>query len=175
MSKLAKFKKRRNPASSTMAQTAIGVAAGFGGYAINRLVSRAVYSLVLKRQPRLAAHTLVGASALAVVGTYFISKYWRKVSDYHEHASIGSSIALLQAIMRTYVPRLGWVVSDVSPEQYKQASAPRLSAKPAQAEDAAEEAEDVADEDLSWGDDEFSWGDGEWGDEEAATQADAIN
>jgi len=120
-SKIAKFKKDRKNPTPAVVQAAVGVAAGFGGYAVNRFLSRIVYSLVLKKRPKLAGHALVGTSALATVLTYFVTRYWQRVSDYHEYASLGSGVAFVQTAVQTYVPRLGWVVSDVRPEQYASA------------------------------------------------------
>ncbi len=121
-SKLARFKSKRkartNPQKAAATEMAANVGAGFAGYAATRLLSRMVYSQAVKKFPNASAHFHFAASVMGASGVYFGSKYWSKVDDYHEAASIGAGIALIQTGIQTYMPKFGWVVSDVSPEQY---------------------------------------------------------
>lgn len=120
--KLAKYRNKRrrkaNPEKKEAIEMAANVGAGFAGYAATRLLSRMAYSQAVKRYPGASAYVHVAASAVGAAGVYFGSKHWSKVDEYHEAASIGAGIALLQTAIQTLVPKFGWVVSDVSADQY---------------------------------------------------------
>lgn len=118
-SKLAKYRDRRkksNPSQAT--EMAINIGAGFGGYAVTRFASRMAYSQLVKKYPDASKHIQVAASALGAAGVYFGTRYWKKVDDYHEAASIGAGIALLQTAVQAWFPKYGWIVSDANAEQY---------------------------------------------------------
>jgi hypothetical protein len=119
-SKIAKYKERRRPKPNPNEDVGVlyNLGAGFGGYAVVRLFARMIYSQAIKRVPKLASHVHFAAGVLGATGVYFGSKYWKRMSEYHEGALIGAGIALLQTGVQTYVPKLGWIVSDISPEQY---------------------------------------------------------
>jgi len=123
-SKLAKFRSKRkakaraNPEAKAALETATSIGAGFAGYAATRMLSRMAYSQAIRRYPGAAPHMHVMASAFGAAGVYFGSKYWDKLDEYHEAASIGAGIALIQTAFQTYAPKLGWIVADVSPDQY---------------------------------------------------------
>ena len=122
-SKLAKYKKRRktkkkNPETSEAVELATNIGAGFAGYAATRLISRMAYVQALKKYPKASKHIHVAATAVGAAGVYFGSKHWDKVDEYHEAAALGAGVAILQTAMQTYLPQIGWVVADVSPEQY---------------------------------------------------------
>lgn len=118
-SKIAKFKRRRkNPSNVGVVHLAYDTAAAFAGYGATRFVARAIYASIVKRWPRLAPHAGVIASLLGAVGVYFGSRHWKRIADYHQAASIGAGIAAVQAVVATYIPYLGWVVSDYNQGQY---------------------------------------------------------
>lgn len=121
-SKLAQYRSRRkakaNPEAKATKELAVNIGAGFAGYAATRLISRMAYSQAIKRWPNGAAYANVIASAIGATGVYFGSKHWSKIADHHEAASIGAGIALLQTAVQTFVPKFGWIVGDVSAEQY---------------------------------------------------------
>jgi len=123
-SKLARrYKRRKNiarEATQGSKDLAISVGAGFAGYAATRFISRMAYSQVIKRFPGGADYAALIASAIGAAGTFFGTKYWSKVEDYHEAASVGAGIALLQTGVQTFLPKFSWIVSDVAPEQYVQ-------------------------------------------------------
>lgn len=116
--KIARYRKKRNPSKDALVSLATGAGAGFAGYAVTRLLSRVVYSQAVQRFPRLANHAAVGTSAAGVVGTYLATRYWERAQGYQESATIGAGVALLQAVFQTYLPKFGWVVSDLDPGQY---------------------------------------------------------
>lgn len=119
--KIAKYRQRRkrNPSKDELVSIATGAGAGFAGYAVTRLLSRVAYSLVVKRFPRLADHIAVGVSAGGAVGIYLTTRYWERASAYQEPAMVGAGVALLQVVVQTYLPKFGWVVSDLDPGQYE--------------------------------------------------------
>lgn len=123
-SKLARYKSKRkakaraNPETKQAIELATNVGAGFAGYAATRLLSRMAYATALKRFPKGSPYIHIAASAISATGVYFGSKHWSKVDEYHEAASIGAGIALMQTALQTLAPKLGWIVSDVSPDQY---------------------------------------------------------
>lgn len=118
--KIAKYKNHRQKRSKSV-ELGIEIGAGFAGYTVTRFISRIVYSQFIKRFPNGAPHAAVGAGLLGAIGTFVTTKYWKRTSDYHESALIGAGIALLQMILQTYIPKFGWVVSDIRPDQYSTA------------------------------------------------------
>jgi len=148
-SKLAKYRsKRRKNVSDEVAgeakAVATSIAAGFAGYAATRLISRVAYSQAVKKWPKASKHIHFASSAITGLGIFFGSKYSKKTKDYQEELIIGSGIAILQSALQTYMPKFGWVVSDVDPSQYgvknkKQLPAANImSILPADAEPQAE-------------------------------------
>jgi hypothetical protein len=122
-SKLARYRSKRpakkNPITESAAvDLGMQVGAGFAGYTTTRFLMRAAYSQAVKRWPKLAKHIGVLTSAVGATGVYFGTKYWEKAEDYHYSATIGAGIAVLQSVLQTYVPGLGWIVSDMDPSQY---------------------------------------------------------
>lgn len=127
-SKLARYRKKRptkNPITeSAFAEFGLQVGAGFAGYTATRLLMRMAYSQAVKRWPNFAQHLGVLTSAVGATGIYFGTKHWEKIDDYHESATIGAGIAVLQSILQTYVPKLGWIVSDMDASQYVKPNLP---------------------------------------------------
>ena len=120
-SKIARYRKaRKNPSIVTQktAEFATNVGAGFAGYAATRFLSRMVYSQAVKKMPKSAKHATVLASVAGAVGTYLGTRYYKKVSDHHEAASVGAGIALVQAVAQAYLPKYAWIVGDMNAEQY---------------------------------------------------------
>lgn len=118
-SKLAKRRRRRR-SNPPAVEFAVSVGAGFAGYAATRFIARAAFSQAIKKWPKGAKHAHVAASAIGAAGVFFGSKYWSKLDDYHEAATIGAGIALIQTAVQTYLPQFGWIVGDVNADQYVQ-------------------------------------------------------
>lgn len=127
-SKIAKYRARRNPsrAKKEAIELATSIGAGFAGYGAARLFGRIVFSQAVRRWPGASKHLHVLASAASAAGIYIGTRSWSKTEDYHEAASIGAGIALLQSAIQTYLPKFGWVVSDVDAAQYSRAKKQQL-------------------------------------------------
>jgi hypothetical protein len=92
------------------------VGPGFGGFAVSRFVTRAAATQIAKRAPSWGKH----AGAVAAVGSFlaawFLAHKVKFLEKYHTPIVVGSAIAGLQSLIQLYVPMLGWIVSDASPE-----------------------------------------------------------
>lgn len=93
---------------------------GVGAYAGTRLLQRLAFVLVSKRFPKLGKHAGVFSSAIAFGALWFLAHRWKKLEKYHTPIVVGSGIAAVQGAVQTYLPQLGWVMSDVDPKQYQQ-------------------------------------------------------
>lgn len=125
-----RFKKnraRRNPdepspaPSRSSSASPIGdlfsyVGPGFAGFAATRFATRVASTQIATRWPNMAKH----AGALASVGSFLaawqLAHRVKVLEPYSEPIAVGSGIAAIQSIIQLYIPRLGWVVSDATPE-----------------------------------------------------------
>lgn len=131
-SKLARYRskrpKKKNPITESAAvDFGMQVGAGFAGYTATRFAMRMMYSQAVKRWPQLAQHLGVLTSAVTATGVYFGTRYWDRAEEYNQSATIGAGIAVLQSIIQTYVPKLGWIVSDMDPSQYAPKALPEAN------------------------------------------------
>ena len=92
---------------------------GFGAYATTRLISRIVWVIANKRLPRVAKHASAASTILTFVGVWLLGHRVKRLARYHDPLIIGSGIAALQTMARTYIPRYGWIVSDVRQEDMR--------------------------------------------------------
>lgn len=114
---------RKNP-STALANPPVGqdlthlVLPGFAAYAATRFFSRIIYSLVQKRWPRFGKHAGALAAATSFGGMWFFAHKVKRVAPYHDGILIGSGVAALQTIARTYLPgKYAYIVSDYTPDQ----------------------------------------------------------
>lgn len=89
---------------------------GFAAFAATRFGTRVIATQVAKRKPSLGKH----AGAIASVGAFFaawlLAHRVKWLAKYHTPIVVGAAIAGLQSLIQLYVPRLGWMVADASPE-----------------------------------------------------------
>lgn len=134
MSKLAKFRSsrgepKRNPPLST--DVINHILPGFAAFAATRYVTRTAALQIAKRWPKYAKH----AGAMASIGTFAAA--WlgahrvKTLEKYHDMIVIGAGIGAIQSLVQLYIPQLGWVVSDCSPQLGAAQSRPLLSAQAA--------------------------------------------
>jgi hypothetical protein len=124
MPKLAKFRrrhakknpgepKRNGPIGSDIVEY---IAPGFAAFAATRFLTRVAAVQISKRWPKYAKHAgaiaSVGSFAAAWLGAHKV-KYLEK---YHHPIVVGSGLAAIQSLIQLYLPMVGWMVSDASPE-----------------------------------------------------------
>lgn len=92
------------------------VGPGFVAFAATRFATRVAATQIAKRWPNLAKH----AGAVASIGTFLAAWYLgnrvKLIDKYHSAVLAGAGIATGQTLIQTYMPKLGWVVSDASPD-----------------------------------------------------------
>lgn len=105
---------RRNP--PLLSEIGEFVLPGFAGFAATRMLTRMAAVQIAKRKPAWAKH----AGALASIGSFVAA--WlgvnrvKMLEKHHTPIVVGSAIAAIQSLIQLYVPMLGWVISDASPE-----------------------------------------------------------
>lgn len=101
-----------NPAG--LAGFAQMVLPAFAGYAATRFISRIAY-VQLSARTKHANHLSVLASAATTFASHLASQHVDALEQYGPPATFGSAIATLQAVIQTYLPKFGWIVSDYLP------------------------------------------------------------
>lgn len=89
------------------------VVPGFVGYAGTRLTARVVQGIAARRFPRLAKHLGVASTFASAGLAWLLVHRFEKVKQYHTPVVVGASIAAIQSAVQTYLPKYGWIVSDV--------------------------------------------------------------
>ncbi len=149
-----KKRARRNPTVKNEAidiadsaeDMAIQVGSAFAGYGGSRVVARLLYTALRKKYPRLAPWSGSGAAAMVFLAIWLGGSKVKSLQKYHTALTIGAGIALLQNVIRTWIPKLGLLVGDyqqdsttpaaLPPQQNRQAVAPaQIDAATATADD----------------------------------------
>lgn len=99
------------------------VGPGFGGFAASRFVTRIAVTQIAKRAPSWGKHAGAVAAAGSFLAAWFLAHKVKFLEKYHTPIVVGSAIAALQSIIQLYIPALGWIVSDASPDLVAEASA----------------------------------------------------
>lgn len=117
---------RRNPdeggssggSSSMQPITEVGefLLPAFGAFVATRFATRAVATTITTRWPAYAKHAGALASVASFAAAWTLAHRVKMLKKYSEPATIGAGIAALQSLIQLYLPRLGWVVSDATPE-----------------------------------------------------------
>jgi hypothetical protein len=89
---------------------------GFGGYAATKLLHRVVNIQLSKKYPRSGKHVAAASTIGSFLAAWFLLHRIEKLAKYHTPAVVGAAIASLQTLIQTYLPKYGWIVSDVQPE-----------------------------------------------------------
>lgn len=100
------------------------VGPGFGGFALTRLATRIAATQIAQRKPSWGKHVGAGVSIGAFLAAWFLAHRLKFLAKYHTPIVVGSAIAALQSIIQLYIPKLGWMVSDASPELAQAAISP---------------------------------------------------
>lgn len=116
-----KRKAHRNPApprSNPPVWTEIAEFAGpgFGGFAASRFLTRVATTQIAKRAPSWGKHAGAAAAVGSFLAAWFLANRWKWLERYHTPIVVGSAIAAMQSLIQLYLPALGWIVADASPE-----------------------------------------------------------
>ncbi len=107
---------------------------GFAAYAVTRFLSRIVYMLVQKRYPRAGKHVAAAAAAAGFGAAWLLAHRVKKLEGYHDGIVVGSGIAALQTVARTYLPgKYAYIVSDYHPSDIMSAAPPKMARRVAHA------------------------------------------
>lgn len=93
----------------------------FIAYAGTRLASRIAFTLVQRRWPKAGKHVGAATSLGSALAAYLLSSRVETLKEHQAPIIVGSGIATLQTLVRTYVPRYGWIVADYKPEDLEPA------------------------------------------------------
>ncbi len=133
---LAGYRKRRrrrnNPGTTAIARSKPGIVAdvkdvivpGFAAYAGTRFLSRIVFMLISRRWPKAGKHAAAASSVLAFAGAWLLAHKIKRLAKYHDGIVVGSGIAALSTVARTYLPKYGWIIADYGANDYAAPAAP---------------------------------------------------
>lgn len=105
---------RSNPAG--LAAVAEFALPGFGAFGASRFLSRIAAVQVARARPAWGKHAGVAAALLAAAAAYYGAPRVKALAKYEQPLTVGAVIALLQTFIQTYLPKLGWMLSDASPQ-----------------------------------------------------------
>jgi hypothetical protein len=105
---------RRNPPLFT--DLAEWVGPGFAGFAATRFATRVAATQIAQRKPSWGKHVGAGVSVGAFLAAWFLAHRVKFLAKYHTPITVGAAIAALQSLIQLYVPKLGWMLADASPE-----------------------------------------------------------
>lgn len=133
-------KKRRNPDGGSspkanpplLAEVGEFVIPGFAGFAITRFGTRVAATQIEQRKPEWGKHAGALASIGAFLAAWLLAHRWKWLAKYQTPLMVGSGIAALQSLIQLYVPKLGWMVADASPELNGSTTDPQLQGGSAQ-------------------------------------------
>ncbi len=133
---LAGYRKRRrrrsNPSTAVARRSNPGIFAdakdaivpGFAAYAGTRFLSRIVFMLISKRWPKAGKHAAAASSVIAFAGAWLLAHKMKRLSKYHDGIVVGSGIAAISTVARTYLPKYGWIVADYGVNDYTGSAPP---------------------------------------------------
>ena len=89
---------------------------GFAGFAATRVLTRLATVQISKRKPSWGKHAGVLASLAAFGAAWWGAHRVKFLGKYAMPITVGAGIAAAQSILQLWLPKIGWVVSDASPE-----------------------------------------------------------
>jgi len=116
---------KRNP--PLLADLGEWVLPGFAGFGLTRFLTRIATTEVAKRKPSWGKHVGAVTSIGTFLAAWFLAHRWKLIAKYHTPVTVGSAIAALQSLIQLYVPGLGWMIADASPELGAGADADQLA------------------------------------------------
>lgn len=97
---------------------------GFAAFAATRFGTRIAAQMIAKKKPAWAKHAGAIASVGSFLAAWLLAHRLKWSAKYQTPIAVGAGIAALQSVIQLYIPKLGWMVADASPE---------IAAAPAQA------------------------------------------
>lgn len=113
---------KRNPgpepesSAPLLAEVGEFVVPGFAGFTATRFVTHVAATQIEQRKPSWGKHAGAVASIGALAAAWFLIHRWKWLAQYHTPLVVGSAIATIQSLLQLYVPSVGWIVSDATPE-----------------------------------------------------------
>ncbi len=113
---------RRNPETSSRSNPPLFqdlaefIGPGFASFAATRLLTRIAATQLAKRKPTWGKHAGVLASLASFFALWWGAHRVKWLEKYHTPLVVGSGIAALQSVMQLYLPSMGWMVSDATPQ-----------------------------------------------------------
>jgi hypothetical protein len=92
------------------------VGPGFAAFAATRFGTRIATTQVAKLKPNMGKHAGAWISVAAFLAAWFLGHKVKFLEKYHTPITVGAAIAALQSLIQLYIPKLGWMVADASPE-----------------------------------------------------------
>jgi hypothetical protein len=118
--------RRSNPAG--LAEVAEFALPGFGAFGASRFLSRIAAVQVARARPAWGKHAGVAMALLAAAAAHYGSRRVKVLEKYEQPLTVGAVIAFLQTFIQTYLPKLGWMLSDASPQLAEESRVDTLSA-----------------------------------------------
>src|SRR5688572_30273207 len=119
---------RRNPPLATDLLEWIGP--GFAAFAASRLLTRLAATELAKRKPSLGKHAGAAAAVGSFLAAWFLANRWKAIAKYQMPLIVGSGLAALQSVVQLYLPKLGVLVADATPQIALRQQQARLSPRP---------------------------------------------
>lgn len=105
---------RRNP--PTVQELAEFIGPGFAAFAATRFGTRVAATQIAKKKPTWGKHAGAIASVGAFLAAWFLAHRLKMLARFHTPIVVGAGIAAIQSLIQLYVPKLGWMVADATPE-----------------------------------------------------------
>jgi len=111
-----RYVKNYRPNPPLFTDVAQFVVPGFGGFAATRFLTRIAAVQVARRAPSWGKHAGAVASVSSFLAAWFLAHRWEWLKKHHTPIVVGSAIAAIQSLFQLYLPSVGWMISDASPE-----------------------------------------------------------
>lgn len=92
------------------------VGPGFASFAATRFLTRVAATQLAKKKPSWGKHAGAVTSLAAFAAAWWGAHRVKWLQKHHTPIVVGAAIAALQSLIQLYIPRLGWMVADATPE-----------------------------------------------------------
>lgn len=98
------------------------VVPGFAAFAATRLLTRVAATQLARKKPSWGKHVGAVTSLLSLAAAWWGAHRIKMLEKHHTPIVVGSAIATFQSLIQLYLPALGWMVSDASPQIAEEAA-----------------------------------------------------